>query len=395
MCQDMDRGKQAECNLDFQQKKKNNHFVPRSYLKRFSSLNKKQIALYNIKSGTVVVNAPIKSQCSKDYFYTKNPIYEEKFQEIEDAQLSLINSIIEEKSPPKPDMSFKPWRDLLACVMFQAGRTASQVVHADHFLNQLGKAMLRHQFEREGNAELLEYLPDVTLSTTNAVLDSIMQHLIMHPLLSDLECVLLLNETSEDFLTSDHPVALCNSIPSIRPGGASLGFASRGLIVVYPISPRASLMFSDPEVYRINSQKRLLSIYKKHDIVELNLMQFGNAYENVYFSTSSRVEQTLDAFRRRAATFRPPLPLMSEASASLPDKRRGILLMMEPAARRLPLPRGVEIRRAARTGKYRTGNTLVRNPFLISLVDAELERVQALREQATARAKSEDDPTPS
>jgi hypothetical protein len=194
-------------------------------------------------------------------------------------------------------------------------------------------------------------------------------------------------------IPSDHPVALCNSMPSVDTNNAAIGFASRGLILAYPISPRVLLLFSDPEVYKVESQNNCLSVYKKQDIVELNLMQFGNAYENVYFSDSTRVQQTLDAFRRRAATVRPPPALISESNAILPVKRRGILLMMEPVTRRLSLPHGAEIRRAARTRKYKTGDTFIRNPFLVSLVNSELERIHALREEATARAKSEDDHT--
>ena len=37
--------------------KKNNHFVPRSYLKRFCSGSERQIGLYNLNSGQSVDNA--------------------------------------------------------------------------------------------------------------------------------------------------------------------------------------------------------------------------------------------------------------------------------------------------------------------------------------------------
>jgi hypothetical protein len=64
-------------------KKKNNHFVPRSYLRRFCSLSERQIGLYNIRSDREVEGAPIRSQCSRDYFYTKDPSHEDHFAEIE------------------------------------------------------------------------------------------------------------------------------------------------------------------------------------------------------------------------------------------------------------------------------------------------------------------------
>ncbi len=59
--------------------RKNNHFVPQSYLKRFKSVSEKQVGLFNLKSGLIVETAPIKSQCSRDYFYTNNPVFEHMF----------------------------------------------------------------------------------------------------------------------------------------------------------------------------------------------------------------------------------------------------------------------------------------------------------------------------
>ncbi|MFX8641173.1 hypothetical protein ABTM21_20150, partial [Acinetobacter baumannii] len=81
--------------------------------------------------------------------------------------------------------------------------------------------------ERDGRDDMLAYLDRVNISVPNGVLDAIQQHLTMYPLLGDLEIALFQNESNEDFITSDHPVALCNSLPSaLSPHGANVGFAS-------------------------------------------------------------------------------------------------------------------------------------------------------------------------
>jgi hypothetical protein len=67
-------------------KKKNNHYVPQSYLRRFRSVSDRQVGLFNLKSEHHVETAPIKSQCSKDYFYTKNPLFEDEFSKLEARQ---------------------------------------------------------------------------------------------------------------------------------------------------------------------------------------------------------------------------------------------------------------------------------------------------------------------
>ena len=368
-------------------KKKNNHFVPRSYLRRFCSRSDREIALFNIKSQRTVLSAPIKSQCSRDYFYTKNPIFENEFAKIEGRQNILLDEIIRAGIiPPRGSLGRS---ELSSGVMFQAGRTASTVVHADHLTNQFGKAILRHHLEREGKTDLLEYLPKVEISTINAVMDSIGQHLAMAPLIDDLDCTLFLNETSEDFLTSDHPVALCNSMPGIRASDRTLGFASRGLIVLYPVTPKALLFLSDPEVYKIENPGRSAHLRKREDVIELNLAQFGNAYENVYFPDATRVERTLNEFRRRSATVRPPRPVLSETTLISSDERRRILLSMPIETRRQPLPKPVQIRHAVRKQRYKLGDHLVRDPLRTLVVREELGRLHKLREEATRRAESE------
>jgi len=50
-------------------KKKNQHFVPRHYLKRFSFDQGSQIHLFNLNSKKYVPEAPLRSQCSSSYFY--------------------------------------------------------------------------------------------------------------------------------------------------------------------------------------------------------------------------------------------------------------------------------------------------------------------------------------
>ncbi len=370
-------------------KKKNNHFVPRSYLKRFCAGSKKQITLHNIKSGRTISDASIKFQCSRDYFYTQNPIYEDEFRKIEDRQLALLNEI--EARSTIPARGSKDHLDLIACVMFQAGRTASTAAHFNHLVNQFGIAMLRRHLAREGETELLEHLPHVGINTDGSIMDSIAEHLLMYPLIEDLDCTLLLSATSEDFLTSDHPVALCNAMPGITPTERTVGFASRGLILLYPISPKALLLFSDPEVYKIDNPGQPRTLHKTRDIVELNLAQFGNANENVYFSDADAVQETLTAFRKRAAIVRPLPPSLQEAPIISPDGRTGVLLNLPFTVRRLPLPKPIGIRFAARTGRFVQGNALVRDPERVRLVSEVLREFNEKRHKATEQAKRDQD----
>jgi Protein of unknown function (DUF4238) len=374
--------------LSSQPKKKNNHFVPRSYLQRFCSGSDRQIALFNLKSGRTVEAAPIKSQCSRDYFYTRNSIFEKSFARIEGQQKRLLSDIIASQSVPAHGSADRAL--LSSGIMFQAGRTTTTVANTDHVTNQFGKALLRHHLTKEGRTDLLEHLPKLEITMTDAVMHAVRQHLAMYPLIEDMDNTLFLNDTDEDFLTSDHPVALCNGLPATHTHDRRIGFASRGLIIVYPISPRALLFLSDAEVYKVEKNSAGAStLRRRQEVIELNLAQCGYAYENLYFASLARVQGTLGAFRKRADAVRPPRPALKETPFLSEDNCRGALLDMSPHIRRLPIPKVVKIRYAAKTGKYKLGNGLVRDPMRVQVVKAKLERLQKLWDEGMKNAEGQ------
>jgi len=222
------------------------------------------------------------------------------------------------------------------------------------------------------------------------VIDAVGQHLSMYPLIGDMELTLFVNRSKEDFLTSDHPVALCNNLPASSPYGANTGFSSRGLILMFPLCPHAFLFLSDPEVYKVAKDVQGIStVTRSRDVIELNLPQCFNAHENLYFSSPKKVEGTLTAFRKRETTLRAPRPVLVETAVMSAEGRKGVLLEMPAPVRRMSLPKGVEIRHAARKGKYVLGDAFVRNPIRTGVVRAELERLEKLREEATKRAEVE------
>ena len=368
-------------------KKKNNHYVPQSYLRRFRSISDRQVGLFNLKSEHHVETAPIKSQCSKDYFYTKNPVFEDEFSKLEARQNQLFDSIVEDETLPAKDSEDD--HHLLALLMFQSGRTASTAAWSNHILNQFGKAVLKAQFEKDGNTEMLEFLPDVELSAPDAILDSVGQHLSMYPLIGDLEMTLAVNESDEDFLTSDHPVALCNSLPVSAPFSDAVGYSSRGLIIGYPISPRHMILLSDLEVYKVASnEQKIIRLRKASEVVDLNLAQCFNASQNFYFASYEKVQGTIKAFKKKKGALRLPAPKLTEAEGITPEGNKGTLLSMPGRGRRMALPKAVELRRAARTSKFVKGDERVRDPLRTEVVRVELDRLQKRREEATKKAEA-------
>jgi hypothetical protein len=336
-----------------------------------------------LKSDRIVETAPIKTQCSRDYFYTKTPIFEDEFCKIEGAQKRLFSEIIATGSVPTPGSSDRS--ALSTCILFQEGRTVTTVEKSEHLLNQFGKAILRTHLEKEGRRDLLEYLPKVKILQKDAVMEAVVQHIVMYPLIDDLDCTLFINQSKEEFLTSDHPIALCNNLPATSaPYGANVGFSSRGLIILFPLSPHALLFLSDSEVYRVaKNDGGAAVIAQRKEVVELNLSQCFNAFENLYFASANRVRETLAAFRKRRESLRKARPSLKETPVLSEGGRKRMLFEMPGQTRRLILPNIVTIRHAVKKSKYALGDAMVRDPARTAVVRAELDRVEKLREQAT------------
>jgi Arc/MetJ-type ribon-helix-helix transcriptional regulator len=363
---------------------KNNHFVPRRYLRRFRSVSDRQVALYNIKSRRVIEVAAIGDQCYRDYFYTKNPAFEAAFTKLENAHEGLYERMIADEFAPAPGSVDR--NTLSAAIMFQEGRTFSALDRANHLAGEFIKSALRVQLEKTGKADLIEYLPQVKVSLTDGIMDTIQRHLSMYPLIDDLDCTLFVNRTTEDFLTCDHPIALGNNLAQDRPSGASVGFSSRGLVIVNPLSPRALVLLSDREVYKVTRNARGVAYLTNHqEVVGLNLAQCSVAHVNLYFASETRVRRTLDEFEKHKTVLRADPPPMTETPMQ-GGGRTGILLGMKRTSHHIRLPKVVEIRGAAKTGRYALGDAFIRDPIRAMAVRAELDRVHRLRQAATERA---------
>lgn len=108
------------------------------------------------------MTAPIKLQCSRDYFYSKNPVFENGFTEIEGLHKELLTKIVYETYVPRGGSH--DHHTLMALILFQAGRTATTAAHQDHLAEQFGKATLRKDFEMKGDERMLRFLQSVNIS---------------------------------------------------------------------------------------------------------------------------------------------------------------------------------------------------------------------------------------
>jgi len=84
--------------------KKNQHFIPKFYLRNFSCNNNgKQIGVFNVDNEIYVKSAKLKTQGSKNFFYGYDGLIENRLADIEGELAPIIKSIIDTKTLPQRD----------------------------------------------------------------------------------------------------------------------------------------------------------------------------------------------------------------------------------------------------------------------------------------------------
>lgn len=262
---------------------KNHHYVPRFYLRYFTS-QEKCIELFNLRTKRLIKKAPIKGQCCGDYFYGKNIGYEKSLGEAEGQIANTFRAMFELRRLPRPFTA----GHLLLCfhIVTQAYRTQYAADTLDELTDGMWKEILKHD-PKVPQASL----KDVLIGYDNPGLVALGHAVRAFPLLMDLEMALLLAPRGSEFITSDNPVIMSNKFMNWRSLSSNTGIASKGLQIFLPICPFLTLVMYDNGVYHFGSNKSTaLQVASAQDVHDLNVLQIVSASENVYlFSPAANV----------------------------------------------------------------------------------------------------------
>ncbi|MBN3761150.1 DUF4238 domain-containing protein [Burkholderia sp. Ac-20365] len=272
---------------------KNHHYVPQLYLRRFST-DGKSVPTFVIRSQKVIPTAPIKNQCSRDYFYGHEPDFERALGVAENHASAIFKDIAaNDRLPVDPAAMF----DLLLYVLAQCGRTSKEVARLNDMTDQTTRHIMRHWMEERGID------PDsITIGLRDAARFSTSMTLSLHPLLLDLDTRLLLNNTDEDFIAADDPVAEYNQFMTFRQYAPNLGYASKGLQLFFPIDSKRTLMYFDGDTYGLpGKHNSTVVLTDRRDVYGLNTLQMCAAESSVYFRN---LGQDVGAIYRRASPYR-------------------------------------------------------------------------------------------
>lgn len=255
---------------------RNQHFVPKFYLRLFQSAPKR-IHLYNLDRMLARKGISIRDQCYKRYFYGKDDTTEKALSFVEGHIAGALRRVTETRQLPIEQS--EDYRKLLLFVGLQLLRTPKA---SDEAARMFGKV---HTRASKGGAF------DIPEFNKVDILDNADLNLSMVPevvtRIQDLKSHLVVSST-KSFITGDAPVFKYNQYcEGIQNVGGVLGVTSKGIQFFVPVSPNLYLVLYDGTTYRVRSsadRRSRTTKAKQSDIDQLNLLQLLSADRNVYFS---------------------------------------------------------------------------------------------------------------
>ncbi len=256
--------------------RKNQHYVPQFYLRKFS-MDTKSINIYLIKNRKTVNNASISGQCARDYFYGKNLKVETGLGELENAFSNAINRFCEDNYIQDDKVAYY----LNLFISIQHARTAK--------MNDFFKESMRFAFQSIFDLYIEKNGDDLRLNQNikvNDIVNTIVAHSIIYsPLLRDLSIHKITNQSKIDFVTCDNPVVIVNPVFCNNPETIGLGLG--GIQIILVLSPKNAVFLYDQKYYSplLTGNKNEAKIKEDSVIDRINKMIAFNAYEIIIKSS--------------------------------------------------------------------------------------------------------------
>lgn len=260
-------------------KKKNQHYIPKFYLRNFSYQgNEKQIGIFNLKSEFYYKTAKLKTQGSKNFFYGYDGEIEDGLSEIEGILATSTRKIIE--TMRLPNKNSKDHIDLLVFVALTHLRNPVAINSFKGSMEGVKKRLL----ELAPNTDTEKFVPE--MGHDEIIQMSLGNLKTILPIISDLDYKLLVNKTSIPFISSDFPIVKYNQFLEIKKWtGVKTGYGALGLQIIIPLNPKLCIIFYDSGIYKVGFKKRRqIDIINKIDIDQINLLQFVNCFETIFFN---------------------------------------------------------------------------------------------------------------
>lgn len=347
---------------------KSQHYVPQLYLRYFSK-DDKNIKIYPIRNKKIVIGS-ISGQCCSDYFYSKDLKHEHTISELEGESKRVIDQII--KTQHIPTRKDKENSLLYFYVLHQNCRTLKAADKQDEFTDEILKIYLKLSIEaKKPDGITSEAIDKSKISMKEPALFNLSILGDEYILARDLECKLIINNCSTEFITSDNPVVLYNKY-YLKSDRSYTGIACKGLLIIFPLTPRYLLIFYDSKIYKIGGKRlhTLVTLQNSKDVDELNILQMINANKTIYtLNNNETYLNNLSTISEKYRNIKFPIN-----EIPIINKNKKLLLYKKPKITYDIKTTFVNINK--KIPEYYKTKDIVRNPFIVSLYDEFKEKVK-------------------
>ncbi len=267
--------------------KKFNHSVPKFYLRNFSN-NTKSIGMYLLSHNQYVKDASIKDIAGQDYLYGKDSQIEDWFANLENEWAILIKDIINSEIISKEP---EDYANLLMFIYLSEARTIQAAADLNNEIDTIYKAIAKMTYYNNNKItkdELDYYIKNTKVSADSPILPFIKGTSEMVCIMSDLNPVLIKNNSNIQFITSDCPVIRYNQMFIQRNYKKKYGWGNFGVQCFLPLSPRLCLCLFDQAIYKCKTKNDIIEINGADQINNLNKLFLYNANNSIYFNNSER-----------------------------------------------------------------------------------------------------------
>lgn len=269
---------------------KNQHFVPRCYLRPFAVDGTDGAAsnLYNVDRRRFIEGAPLKHQCSRDYFYGKDSELEKAIQLVETSYAEALRAIL----APGYVLVDLHRTQLKVFWQLQHMRTEAASIRTSEMMESMRDTAESVRSAARDLKFRLE-IQDAVQMAMRAFAESIR-------ILQDMKVCLIKNRTDIPFFTSDDPAVLTNRWYLEMPAAnrRAFGLGSAGDILLLPLSPRVLCLGYDGDVYSVPNDGGWVEVRRDADVEAFNEHQFLNCRANVFVKDSAHAGVVHKSFLR-------------------------------------------------------------------------------------------------
>lgn len=254
--------------------KKNHHYVPQFYLRNFSN-DGRSIGMYLLDKKKYIFRASIKKTAYREHLYGEDETIENGLANNESEWCKIIGKILDTKTI---DLNQEEYIMLLLFLTISEARTLQTAEYNDAQISTLLNLAYKVKNGKEKDLGVHYCIPNLISMQAAAEIT---------PILSDLDLLLIVNESNRGFITTDNPIVRYNQYFMFRNYYRNYGLGQMGIQLFVPLNPNICLCAYDDIMYFPQTQN-VVTIRSGSQINELNKLFLLNAYDSIFFNNTQK-----------------------------------------------------------------------------------------------------------